>query len=282
MPTVPFVNQTETNSISLHTILKRLKIAHNPTTNPTPLFLECTMNLYKQLATTAAIGLATASSPALAQSAFTGFYGQIATGYEHNTTDAFSLTGADYGDTPYTSTSATLSSDSMPLVLGIGYTFDLHNGFTLGFGMDYSALSQATNVAGFSYPDTGSAAAYDYHVTLSNRFNVFLSPGYVIDDTKLAYLKLGYSSQQLRYTQNNCCSAPSNNARVNGYLIGVGYKQMISAGAYSGLYGFVEANYQGYSSADMSSTYTDGPGGTVSASPASSAYNVLIGVGYTF
>jgi hypothetical protein len=240
------------------------------------------MNFVKQFAALAVLGLGTAANPALAQSAFTGFYGQVSTGYEHNSTKSFSLVGTDYGSTPNTSTSAALSSDNMPLVLGLGYTFDLVDRFTLGVGIDYSALSQDTSTAGFSYPSIGSSTAYDYHVTVSNRLNVFLSPGYAIDESKLAYLKLGYSNQQLQFAQSNCCSTPSNKANVSGFLIGLGYKQMISVGSYNGLYGFVEANYQAYSDADLSSTYTDGPGGTVSANPASRAYNFLLGVGYRF
>ena len=240
------------------------------------------MNFVKQLTVTTVMGLSAAINPVMAQSTFTGFYGQVSTGYEHNTIESMSLVGTDNGGMPNTSISNTLSSNNMPLVLGLGYTFKLHDRFVLGVGIDYSALSQATDVAGFSYPSTGSPTAYDYHVTVSNRFNVFLSPGYAIDDTKLAYLKLGYSTQQLQYTQNNCCSAPSNKTSVNGYLLGVGYKQMIATGPYDGLYGFVEANYQSYSKADLTSTYTDGPGGTVTANPASHAYNLLVGIGYRF
>ena len=240
------------------------------------------MNVVKPLVVIAAVSLTAASNPVKAQSAFTGFYGQVSTGYEHNTIESMRLVGTDNGGTPNTSISNSLSSNNMPLVLGLGYTFKLHDRFMLGVGIDYSALSQATNAAGFSYPSTGNPTAFDYHVTVSNRFNVFLSSGYAIDDTKLAYLKLGYSTQQLQYTQNNCCSAPSNKASVNGYLVGLGYKQMIAAGPYDGLYGFVEANYQAYSKADLSSTYTDGPGGTVTANPASHAYNLLVGIGYTF
>ena len=246
--------------------------------------LEYRMGFVKQFATLAVIGLGlgTAVNPAFAQSTFAGFYGQVSTGYEHNRTGSFSLVGTENGGTPNTSTSATLSSDSMPLVIGLGYTFDLHNRFTLGVGIDYSALSQDTDTAGFSYPSIGSTTAYDYHVTVSNRLNVFLAPGYAIDNTKMAYLKLGYSNQQLQYAQNNCCSSPSNKAHVDGYLLGLGYKQMISTGSLNGLYGFVEANYQAYSKADLSSTYTDESGGTVTANPTSSAYNVLLGVGYRF
>ena len=240
------------------------------------------MNLIKQITVIAVMGMGTILSPAMAQSTFAGFYGQVSTGYEHNSIESMRLVGTDNGETPNTSTSVTLSSDNMPLVLGLGYTFKVHDRFMLGVGIDYAALSQATDVAGFSYPSTGNPTAYDYHVTVSNRLNVFLSPGYAIDDSKLAYLKLGYSNQQLQYSQNNCCSAPSNKARVNGYVLGVGYKQMIAVGPYKGLYGFVEANYQAYSKADLSSSYTDGPGGTVTANPASHAYNLLVGIGYTF
>jgi hypothetical protein len=233
------------------------------------------MSLLKHIT---ALAFTAAASPAIAQSAFTGFFGQVSTGYEHNTVESVSLVGTDYGGTPNTSTSASLNSGSAPLVLGLGYTFELQGKFMLGVGVEYSTLSQTTNVAGFSYPSTGSTTAYDYHVSISNRFNVFLSPGYAIDDDKLAYLKIGYSNQQLQYSQTDCCSAPSNKGNVSGYLLGLGYKQMIA----NGFYGFVEANYQAYSHADLSSTYSDGPGGTVSANPSSNAYNFLVGVGYKF
>jgi len=45
---------------------------------------------------------------------------------------------------------------------------------------------------------------------------------------------------------------------------------------------FAEANYYGYAKPNLSSTYTDGPGGTVSSNPNVSAYNFLLGLGYKF
>lgn len=240
------------------------------------------MNAVKPLAVFTAMALGTASHSAVAQSAFTGFYGQISTGYEHNSVESFGMVGTDNGGTPSESSNPSFSSDSIPMVIGFGYTIDMPDRLTLGVGVDYSVLSQDTNVVGISDSNLVNAPVFDYHLTISNRLNVFLSPGYAIDDTKLAYLKLGYSSQQLQYAQNNCCSAPSNKARVDGYLIGLGYKQMISAGTFNGLYGFVEANYQAYSQADLYATYTDGVGGRTTANPTSSAYNVLVGLGYKF
>lgn len=218
------------------------------------------------------------STTAIAQSAFEGAYGQISTGYENNTVDSVRLTGQDYGDVAHVSSRASPSSVSAPLVLGVGYTFSVTDRFTLGLGLDYSALSQTTDAAGFGYPSTGSSAIYDYNFAISNRYSLFVSPGYAIDMNKLAYAKLGYASQQIKYSQTNCCSSPSNKDTVNGYVLGLGYKQMIT----NGVYAFAEANYYAFESASLSSTYTDGPGGTVSANPKSKSYNFLVGVGYRF
>jgi len=49
-----------------------------------------------------------------------------------------------------------------------------------------------------------------------------------------------------------------------------------------GLYGFAQENYCTYGKPSLSSTYTDGPGGTVFSSPNASAYNFLLGIGRRF
>jgi hypothetical protein len=164
----------------------------------------------------AAAGL-TLSGHAVAQSAFEGFYGQVSTGFESNSVDSARLTGQDFGGVANVSETVSPIANSAPLVLGLGYTFLLKDKFTLGLGVDYSALTQTTNAAGFYYPGTGSADVYNYNFTVSNRFSLFVTPGYAIDRDKLAYVKLGYTNQRLKYSQTNCCSAPSNTDNVNGY-----------------------------------------------------------------
>jgi hypothetical protein len=217
------------------------------------------------------------SSSAFAQSQFVGAYGQISTGYENNTVSSAQLTGTDYGSAPNKTNTLTTSSSSAPLVLGLGYTFNLKNNFTLGIGAEYSALTQNTQSAGFYYFGD-SRDTYDYKFSISNRFNAFITPGYVIDQDKLVYAKLGYSMQSVQYSQTNCCSSPSNKAQVNGYVIGLGYKQFVT----KALYGFAEVNYYAYGRPNLSSTYSGGPGGTVSSNPNVNAYNFLIGLGYRF
>ncbi len=216
------------------------------------------------------------SCAAFSQSQFGGAYGHISTGYENNHVSSAQLTGTPYGGTPNTTNSVSTNSGSAPLVLGLGYLFPVHNNFTLGIGADYSTLTQETGSTAFYYP--GDSDHYNYKFTISNRFSIFAAPGYAIDKDKLAYAKLGYSSQSVQYSQTNCCSSPSNKAQVSGYVLGLGYKQLIT----SGLYGFVEANYYAYAKPNLSSTYTDDGGGTVSSNPNVNAYNLLLGVGYRF
>lgn len=102
--------------------------------------------------------------------------------------------------------------------------------------------------------------------------------GYAIDRDKVACVKLGYTNQRLKFSQTNCCSAPSNTDSVNGHVLGLGYKQIIT----QGLYAVVQANYYAFRRASLSSVYTEGPGGTVSSNPSSSTHNILVGVGYKF
>jgi hypothetical protein len=218
------------------------------------------------------------SSSVFAQSQFLGAYGQIATGYENNRVSSAQLTGTPYGGTPNTTNSVSINNGSAPLVLGLGYLFPVQNNFTLGLGIDYSTLTQETSPAAFYYPTINNSPNFNYQFTISNRFNIFAAPGYALDRDKLVYAKLGYSSQAVQYSQTNCCSSPSNKAQVSGYVLGLGYKQLITGG----LYGFAEANYYAYAKPNLSSTYTDDGGGTVTSNPNVSAYNFLLGLGYRF
>ena len=219
------------------------------------------------------------SGSAFAQSQFVGAYGQISSGYEKNTVSSAQLTGTDYGDTPNKSNSLTATSGAAPLVLGVGYIFSVKNNLTLGVGVDYSALTQNTNPVGFYYSGV-SSNTYDYKFSMSNRLNVFIAPGYAIDQEKLLYAKLGYSVQNVQYSQTNCCSSPSNKAQVSGYDVGLGYKQLVDERQI----GFAALNYIAYGRPNLLSTYSysNGGGGTISSNPNVSAYNFLLGLGYKF
>ena len=227
------------------------------------------------------------TTTASAQSAFEGFYGQIATGYESNNFSSISI--------PWTASigsgggsASNQSSSGAPLVLGLGYNYAVAEKYLIGVGADYSAISQSTG--NFSWKATQNGAmlgtslnSVSYKVT--NRLNIFVTPSYVLSANSLIYLKAGYSLAQLQYSQGadstlNFTNSSSASKNINGYILGLGYKQMIA----QGFYGFAEGNYMAYGNSTFSVTNATGGASPTTTSPSQSvsAYNFLIGIGYKF
>ncbi len=236
-----------------------------------------------------------------AQSAFEGFYGQIATGYENNQISSISGSGTEtiLGDSTALSYGGSSQSfGGAPIVIGLGYNFSVAPKWLVGIGVDYSALSQTssaynTTITGYNANVVGTGAT----TKVGNRVNIFITPSYEIDKDKLVYLKAGYSSVQV--TQNGSTGACINGTclsnsqleqttagaqtkTVGGYVLGLGYKQIISGG----FYGFAEGNYMSYGKPTFSqtTTYTEGSGGSVASTTTGSlsSYQFLVGVGYRF
>jgi outer membrane immunogenic protein len=215
-----------------------------------------------------------------AQSAFEGFYGQIATGYENNSIQSSQTTFTttpNINAAPYNNPS--ISFGNVPLIAGLGYTFSISNQFTLGIGADYSFITSKSGNTTSTPTAAGDDPATGY-TKVSNRMNVYLTPGLVIDKNSLAYLKVGYSGQKVE-NFDTATNASLGSANVSGFILGLGYKQVISGG----FYGFGEANYMSYGKKTISdsgacnslcSSYT------ASTPTSSSAYNFLVGVGYRF
>ena len=236
------------------------------------------MKSAKLLLALAATGLV-ATSAFAQKSAFEGFYGQIATGYENNTLQNTNLafnSNAGPADSATSSAGGTATAGGAPIVLGLGYTFSVAPKFTVGLGADYSALTQTTGVTTYNFgggcadPD-GGCVPVKYKI--SNRYNIFLTPGYEIDKDKMAYLKVGYSAQTVQVTDQD--GGNGTNSTVSGIVAGLGYKQIITGG----LYGFGEFNYFNYSKLNQSTGTTNG---SLNLNQGVNAYNLLVGVGYKF
>jgi outer membrane immunogenic protein len=255
----------------------------------------------KLLVVTAATVMA---SSAISQSAFQGFYGQLATGYEGNSASNLNLNDSNSSG-PLITGSTTFSANTQsfggaPLVVGIGYNFSVAPKWLLGVGVDYSALSQTSS--SFSQTVTGSVsngvpstefngfAITGNTIKTSNRVNIFIAPGYEIDKDKLVFFKAGYSMMNVKSQSGSTLQSPegftfpepsqSANKNVNGFILGLGYKQIISGG----VYGFAEGNYMSYGKANLSTTtLTDSDYILVrSINPSLSSYQLLVGVGYKF
>lgn len=244
--------------------------------------------------------LVASASTLFAQSAFVGFYGQIGTGYESNSLGSGSGSiSSPLTNEYYSSNSSSQQFGGAPLVFGLGYNFSVAPKWLIGIGADYSALSQTSSNFSTNISDTISGTTFTgtfsgNSIQLSNRFNIFITPSYAIDNDKLVYLKAGYSSISAKLNSPNNYTVSANGVEqiqtsvnggsststVGGYVVGLGYKQFITGG----IYGFAEANYMGYSKPSFSSTVTleNELTAATTLNKSLNSYQALIGVGYRF
>ncbi len=153
-------------------------------------------------------------------------------------------------------------TNSINASIGIGSYFSITPTFLLGIGAEYSPLASSTA----NYTVTSSSVSTGKW-SKKDSYSIFLSPAYAISKSSLAYAKLGYTGLTLKDQPTSGASTETN---YNGYMLGLGYRQVVQGG----LYGFIETNYAQYDSK------TDGNGATGSTKPKS--MNVMLGMGYKF
>jgi opacity protein-like surface antigen len=216
-----------------------------------------------------------------AQSAFEGFYGQVGAGYESNSVDSASLNVTGVTG-PINAPS--VSSNNAQINIGLGYNLNVTKNYLLGFGAEYSTLNSSSMTTGQSTNTAtcGGICNNTAQYKISNRYSIFVSPAYVVSKEALAYAKLGYSNQTLKGTEVQTSGFDRNHlssktSSVGGYILGLGYKQIIS----DGFYGFGEFNYYTYDKANLNGTKPSGAVVT-NYNVASTAYSFILGVGYRF
>ncbi len=229
------------------------------------------------------------SYPSFADSRFEGFFGNISTGYED---DRFSNIKPSWINLQNPTTHNGTGSASpknvsqMTLVLGLGYFHPIDGKFMLGVGADHSPLANSTK--NFSHHSV-RVDGFEFDIKnmkyeISNRADAFLMPAYALDTDKLLYGKLGYSTAKLKYTQGadpavGLTSGFESATQLNGFILGVGYKQTIQ----DGIYGFVEANHIEYGRKNISgSGSSSGEEIRFNSSPSVTVNNILVGIGYNF
>lgn len=222
---------------------------------------------------------------AMAQSAFEGAYGQLGIGYQNvspsvsNVTVSGSGGGVTLNNFPLSSTVE--NSNNFTGTATLGYNFALSKDFLLGIGAEYSPLASNSSNLTANYGPDADGAWYRASTTfkIENSYNIFLSPAIAIDKDKLAYAKVGYTGANAK--------TAGQSLNLNGYSLGLGYKQMISGG----WYGFGEFNYASYGNKDLSTSYnsvvtvngsTINVPTTAKATVSANSYNFLVGVGYRF
>jgi outer membrane immunogenic protein len=199
--------------------------------------------------------IATAAS---AQSAFEGFYGQVGVGYESNSLNSNTVT-VSYLDSSVIAPASNFSGSGFSGAIGAGYNYSVMPQFLLGIGVDFNPLSVSTSSGPIINNGTPTLTSFKF----SNRLNIFLTPGYEIDEAKLIYLKAGYSMQKV---QSNIPVSSDGLVDKNIYIFG-------------------EGNYMSYSQINIPNSGTaqaGGVAGSITQTGTPSAYQFLVGVGYKF
>lgn len=210
---------------------------------------------------------------ASAQSSFEGFYGQVGVGYQSLSPSTGSATNQTTGGS-YSLTSAGVNSSNFAGTVGVGYLASVAGNFLLGIGAEYNPIKGATTNTINSGGGTGT-----YQVQSS--YAIFLAPAVALEKDKLLYAKVGFASASTNTKDTLSYDTGGDTTFTNnGYVIGIGYKQIIQ----NGFYGFVEGNYLGYRSANYNSSGTNAGTPYVGNNTTGSinAYNFLVGVGYKF
>jgi hypothetical protein len=232
----------------------------------------------KNLFTATAFSIVTIVSQgsAEAQSKFEGLYGQVGVGYESTQTSLtygnVNVTGTGPAVGSYPMSSSVSISKSFTGTATIGYMFPMNKDFLLGIGAEYSPING--NSQNFSASGSGLTANGQYNK--ENSYNIFLSPAFSVGDDGLLYGKVGYTVASVK---SQYSGGSSTNDNLNGYSLGIGYKQMIQGGFYA----FGEFNYANYRDLSINQTakvdtYQISSNTVMSAT----TYNFLLGVGYKF
>lgn len=155
--------------------------------------------------------------------------------------------------------------------LGLGYTFGINDKYTLGVAASYSlGASSAANGSFWTARTAPSPTWFKYQI--KDVWSVTVNPGYVIDKDKLAYAKVGMTGNTMGI---NGGTANYQTYNFTGYVLGLGYKQMVTQSVYF----LGEVNYAGISSKTATIQTSNGP---ITGNVGGSGVDVLVGVGYKF
>lgn len=210
------------------------------------------------------------AASAFSQSDFAGGYAQIGAGYQNvNASDGGStliVSGTTFPLNFNFSSGSGFSSQ-----LSIGYNFEFANDYLLGIGADYLPLSSSGNYSySITFGDSSLSNTGSYK--FKSGYTIFAQPAIKSGKDGLLYAKLGYASAS---TESQGIGASTSHT-FNGYVVGLGYKQMLS----KQWFGFTEANYMKYGNTTITTTVLTIF--TPSVVIESSAYNFQVGVGYKF
>ena len=204
-----------------------------------------------------------------------GFYAEAAVGLGqfNPTINNASIQSTRFGGKtlPVTTQQDNLSTGTNKI--GLGYTYGINDRYTLGIAASYSlGASSPANGSFYATSPLGKTPSVWFKYQIKDVWSVTVNPGYVIDKDKLAYAKVGMTGNTMGI---NGGTANYQTYNFTGYVLGLGYKQMVTQSVYF----LGEVNYAGISS---KTAIIQTSGGPITGNVGGSGVDVLVGVGYKF
>lgn len=146
----------------------------------------------------------------------------------------------------------------------------------LGALVEFNPLSMDTGTSYVTEDGVQSTAADDQaQDKLKNQFSISLVPGYAFTETTMGYARVGW----INATAETQTTTETYSTSVNGVLLGLGAKHLFT----DNIFGFAEATYANYSSANATAVGdVMGTSRTIGVDLTPSSYSFLVGVGVRF
>lgn len=168
------------------------------------------------------------STYAMADSAFDGVNAQIGIGGASIGNEAtVSVDGANLNNK--TSQAALLGT------VAVGYSYALPQKFNLAANVFYNFGS--SNAGGFN-ENYGDGYNTNWNSKVQNLWGISIEPGYYFADRSLGFVKLGWAMASTKQTASNFINEGGttiNTGTANGFLYGLGFKQLLTDNVYVGI-----------------------------------------------
>lgn len=179
--------------------------------------------------------LTAAASGAIADGSFDGVNAQLGMGFTSLGTEyTSSYNNFTQPELYNNSTNVKGSQTGMLGNVALGYSYGISKEFNIAANVFYNFGSD--NAGSISVSDNYTGDSGTIQAKLKNIWGISVEPGYYFSDKSLGFIKLGWAMASTSGSWNGGGSSGSQSAgTANGFLYGLGFKQLVTENVYVGI-----------------------------------------------
>ena len=183
--------------------------------------------------------LAAAASGAMADGAFDGVNAQLGMGFTSLGTE-YSSNENNYTQPELYNNSTNVKGSQTGMLgnVALGYSYGINKQFNLAANVFYNFGSD--NAGSLSGSDNSTSSSGTIQAKLKNIWGISVEPGYYFADKSLGFVKLGWAMASTSGSYNGSdadgsYSSSQSAGTANGFLYGIGFKQLVTDNIYVGI-----------------------------------------------